>query len=125
MQSGAYATGAVNFKVWERELAEGKIDTSKVSVIWETPTYPDYHWTVRGDLDERFGEGFSQRVTETLLSIDDPALLQAFPREKFYPGLQCGLCPHRGHRQRHRPVGLTATGKFRRVPLPAGPVGAW
>ncbi len=30
----------MNFKVWERELAEGKIDTSKVSVIWETPSYP-------------------------------------------------------------------------------------
>jgi len=40
VQSGAYATGAVNFKVWERELAEGKIDTSKVSVIWETPATP-------------------------------------------------------------------------------------
>ena len=85
VQSGAYATGAVNYKVWERELAEGKIDTDKVQVIWETPGYTDYHWTVRGDLDERFGDGFTQRVTDTLLAIDDPVLLGAFPRERFIP----------------------------------------
>lgn len=71
VQSGAYATGAVNYKVWERELEEGKIDTDKVQVIWETPGYPDYHWTVRGDLNDSFGDGFTQRVTDALLAIDD------------------------------------------------------
>jgi phosphonate transport system substrate-binding protein len=85
VQSGAYATGAVNYKVWERELAEGKIDTDKVQVIWETPGYTDYHWTVRGDLNDKFGDGFTQRVTDTLLAIDDPVLLGAFPRERFIP----------------------------------------
>ena len=93
VQSGAYATGAVNFKVWERELAEGKIDTSKVQVIWETPAYPDYHWTVRGDLNDTFGDGFSQRVTDALLAIDDPALLGAFPREKFIPASNSDYAP--------------------------------
>jgi phosphonate transport system substrate-binding protein len=93
VQSGAYATGAVNYKVWERELAEGKIDTGKVQVIWETPVYPDYHWTVRGDLDEKFGDGFSQKVTEVLLAIDDPVLLNAFPREKFIPASNDDYAP--------------------------------
>ncbi|MED5389647.1 MAG: putative selenate ABC transporter substrate-binding protein [Pseudomonadota bacterium] len=93
VQSGAYATGAVNFKVWERELAEGKIDTDKVQVIWETPGYPDYHWTVRGDLNDTFGDGFTQRVTDTLLAIDDPALLGAFPREKFIPASNADYAP--------------------------------
>ena len=93
VQSGAYATGAVNFKVWERELEEGKIDTSKVQVIWETPAYPDYHWTIRGDLDEKFGAGFSQRVTDALLAIQDPVLLSAFPREKFIPASNADYAP--------------------------------
>ena len=93
VQSGAYATGAVNYKVWERELEEGKIDTSKVQVIWETPGYPDYHWTVRGDLNDKFGDGFSQRVTEALLAIDDPVLLNAFPREKFIPASNDDFAP--------------------------------
>ncbi|MBF5052955.1 phosphonate ABC transporter periplasmic phosphonate-binding protein [Alcanivorax venustensis ISO4] len=85
VESGAYATGALNYQVWDQALADGDIDTDKVQVIWETPAYPDYHWTVRGDLDQRFGEGFSQRVTEVLLAIDDPELLEAFPRSAFVP----------------------------------------
>ncbi len=40
VQSGSYQVGATNYKVWEKELADGKIDASKVSVIWQTPTYP-------------------------------------------------------------------------------------
>ncbi len=93
VQSGAYATGAVNYKVWERELEEGKIDTDKVQVIWETPGYPDYHWTVRGDLNDSFGDGFTQRVTDALLAIDDPVLLNAFPREKFIPASNDDFAP--------------------------------
>ena len=85
VESGAYATGALNYQVWDQALADGDIDTDKVRVIWEPPAYPDYHWTVRGDLDQRFGDGFSQRVTEVLLAIDDPELLEAFPRSAFVP----------------------------------------
>ncbi|MEO1902779.1 MAG: putative selenate ABC transporter substrate-binding protein [Alcanivorax sp.] len=85
VESGAYATGALNYQVWEQALKDGDIDTDKVRVIWETPAYPDYHWTVRGDLDKRFGEGFTDRVTEALLAIRDPALLAAFPRSRFVP----------------------------------------
>ena len=85
VESGAYATGALNYQVWDQALADGDIDTDKVRVIWETPAYADYHWTVRGDLDERFGDGFSERVTEVLLAIDDPELLEAFPRSAFVP----------------------------------------
>ncbi|MGM0564009.1 MAG: putative selenate ABC transporter substrate-binding protein [Pseudomonadota bacterium] len=83
--SGAYQAGAVNFKVWERELAAGEIDTGQVQVIWETPTYPDYQWTVRGDLDEQFGEGTREALTRALLEMDDPDLLERFPRSAFVP----------------------------------------
>jgi phosphonate transport system substrate-binding protein len=85
VQSGAYQVGALNFQVWERELKEGKIDTDKVRVIWRTPTYPDYQWTIRGDADKRFGKGFSDKVKNALLSMDDPAFLKAFPRSGFIP----------------------------------------
>jgi len=83
VQSGAYEIGAVNFKVWERELASGNIDPNQVSVIWATPTYPDYQWTIRGDVDQRWGAGFQQRVQQALLSLQDPELLNAFPRSRF------------------------------------------
>ncbi|MDX1802450.1 MAG: putative selenate ABC transporter substrate-binding protein [Alcanivorax sp.] len=93
VQSGAYATGAVNYAVWDRELAEGKIDTSKVRVIWETPTYPDYQWTLRGDVDKRFGKGFSAKVTQALLDLKDPRILNAFPRSKFVPASNSDYTP--------------------------------
>lgn len=85
VQSGAYATGALNYEVWDRAMKEGKIDTSKVRVIWETPPFPDYQWTVRGDLDKQFGKGFTDKVQQALLDIKDPKLLNAFPRSKFIP----------------------------------------
>lgn len=85
VQSGAYQVGAVNFKVWEQELKDGKIDTSKVSVIWKTPPYPDYQWSIRGDVDERWGEGFKDKVKTALLDMRDPDLLASFPRSGFIP----------------------------------------
>ena len=85
VQSGAYQVGAVNFKVWEKELKAGKIDTNKVSVIWKTPTYPDYQWSIRGDVAKRWKAGFKDRVTKALLSMKDPDLLKSFPRSSFIP----------------------------------------
>ena len=83
VQSGAYQLGALNYKVWENELRAGKIDLEKVSIIWETPNYPDYQWTIRGDVDARFGEGFKAKVQATLLAIEDLNILDAFPRKSF------------------------------------------
>ena len=83
VESGAYEIGAVNFKVWDKMVAEKKVDTSKVSAIWKTPAYPDYQWTLRGDTDEKWGEGFSEKVKSALLSMDDPELLASFPRKSF------------------------------------------
>lgn len=83
VQAGSYEVGATNYKVWEKELAEGKIDESKVKVIWETPTYPDYQWSIRGDVDGQFGEGFKAKVKQALLNMNQPKLLEAFPRQSF------------------------------------------
>lgn len=83
VQTGAYQVGATNYKVWEKEMEAGKIDSSKVSVIWKTPVYPDYQWTIRGDVDQIWGEGFKARVQQVLLGMNDPALLEAFPRSRF------------------------------------------
>ena len=85
VQSGAFEVGAVNFKVWEKESQLGKVDPSKVTVIWQTPTYPDYQWSIRGDVDKRFGAGFSDKVKQALLDMKDPKLLDAFPRSSFIP----------------------------------------
>lgn len=85
VEAGTYQVGALNFQVWQKELGDGNIDTDAVEVIWKTPAYPDYQWTIRGDVDERFGDGFKDRVKQALLNLDDPALLESFPRSGFIP----------------------------------------
>ena len=83
VQAGSYEVGAMNFKVWLKEVEAGKVDSTKVQVIWRTPGYPDYNWTIRGSVDETYGEGFIKKVQQALLDITDPAILNAFPRAKF------------------------------------------
>jgi len=83
VQSGAYQVGAVNFQVWEKMLADKKIDLNKVGVIWKTPEYPDYQWTVRAEIEKRFGKGFKQKVIDALLEMKSPDLLKQFPRSGF------------------------------------------
>ena len=85
VESGAYEVGAVNYKVWDKMVEENKVDTSKVSVIWKTPAYTDYQWTLRGDVDSVWGEGFGAKVKDALLTMKDPELLDAFPRKSFIP----------------------------------------
>ncbi len=85
VQSGSYQVGALNYKVWETELAAGKVDPKLVQVIWKTPTYPDYNWTIRGDADKTFGAGFTEKVKKALLGLKDKELLDSFPRKSFIP----------------------------------------
>lgn len=83
VNSGAYEIGVLNYKVWEKELAAGKVDPAKVKVIWETPEYMDYQWSIRGDVNKHWGEGFSAKVKSALLAMNDPDLLSRFPRKAF------------------------------------------
>lgn len=83
VQSGSYQVGAVNFAVWNKELADGLIDTNQVQIIWKTPTYPDYNWSIRGDVDAVYGKNFTQKIQKALLNLTDKGLLKSFPRSQF------------------------------------------
>ncbi|MBL22710.1 MAG: putative selenate ABC transporter substrate-binding protein [Rhodospirillaceae bacterium] len=83
VNSGAYEVGAVNFKVYKKELKAGKLDPKKVTIIWKTPGYPDYNWSIRGDVEKNFGKGFKDKVQKALLDMKDPDLLKSFPRKSF------------------------------------------
>lgn len=93
VESGAYEVGAVNYAVWDAAVEAGELDTDVMQIIWETPAYPDYQWTIRGDADARFGDGFTQRVQQALLDMTDPELLTAFPRSGFIPATNADYAP--------------------------------
>lgn len=81
--SGAYQLGAMNYSVYDKAVEEGDPEVEQAKVIWKTPPYPDYNWTIRGDVDARWGEGFADEVQQALLDLDDEELLNSFPRSAF------------------------------------------
>jgi phosphonate transport system substrate-binding protein len=48
--SGRVAGGALNISVWQKFVDEKKVDPAAVRVIFTTPAYYDYNWTVHADL---------------------------------------------------------------------------
>ncbi len=87
---GSFEVGAVNQQVFAATEAAGEVDLSDVVVLWETPGYTDYHWLTRPDLDEVYGEGTTQQVTDLLLGLDpadpeDAEVLELFGAESFIP----------------------------------------
>ena len=93
VQSGAFEVGVVDYSVWDLDQKAGKVDPAQVSVIWESPPFPDYQWTIRGDVEATFGPDFTEEVRAALLSIDDPAILGIFGRTKFIPTKNTDYAP--------------------------------
>lgn len=48
--SGKVDAGALNISVWDKFVADKKVDTTKVRVFYTTPGYFDYNWTVHSDM---------------------------------------------------------------------------
>ncbi|MBL0422119.1 putative selenate ABC transporter substrate-binding protein [Ramlibacter sp. AW1] len=48
--SGRVDAGALNISVWEKLVADGKVDAKRVRVFFTTPAYYDYNWSVHADM---------------------------------------------------------------------------
>jgi phosphonate transport system substrate-binding protein len=88
--SGSFEVGAVNSQVWETTLEAGEVDLSDVVVLFETPTYFDYHWLARPDIDEVYGAGTLDSIKDLLFGLDpsvakDAEILELFGAESFIP----------------------------------------
>lgn len=66
VESGRVDAGVLNASVWEKLVEDKKVDLAKVKVIWTTPTYYDYNWTVRGDLNP----ALVKKLTGAFLKLD-------------------------------------------------------
>jgi len=66
VQSGRVDAGAVNSSVWEKLVETKKVDHAQIFVFWTTPSYVDYNWTVRGDLDTELVE----KIKRAFLTLD-------------------------------------------------------
>ena len=88
VEAGSYETGVLNEQVWLSRVESGDVDLDQVQVIWRTPAFYDYHWVIRPDVVERYGEDFIEQVTQafTQLDVNNPdhkQILDLFSAEAF------------------------------------------
>ena len=90
VQAGSYEAGVMNEQVWQSRVEDGSVDPAKVTVIWRSPAYHDYHWVLNPSVGDRFGVGFPAKVQAALLKLDPnnpehQAILDLFKARKFIP----------------------------------------
>ncbi len=88
VQSGSFEVGVLNEQVWLSSIQKGKVDFSKTKAIWRSPAYADYHWLAQPNLDNRFGNGFTEKLTKTIIGLTKESprqrkILDLFGAEKF------------------------------------------
>ena len=64
--AGKVQAGALNISVWEKFVADKKVDESKVRVFFTTPTYYDYNWSVHADMPA----ALRQKLADAFLALD-------------------------------------------------------
>jgi phosphonate transport system substrate-binding protein len=63
--AGKVDAGALNISVWDKFVLEKKVDPTKVKVIFTTPPYFDYNWTVHADMPQAQRE----KISKAFLSL--------------------------------------------------------
>lgn len=62
--AGKVDAGALNISVWEKFVADKKVDTAKVRVFYTTPAYYDYNWTVHADMPQALKDKLARAFLE-------------------------------------------------------------
>jgi phosphonate transport system substrate-binding protein len=87
VESGSFDAGALNAAVWDQAIADGEIDTAAVREAFRTDQYYDYHWVLRPDIDDTYGDGFGDRVVDALLTMHEDsgndAVFELFADDRF------------------------------------------
>ena len=63
---GKVDAGALNISVWEKLVAEKKVDPAVVRVFYTTPGYFDYNWSVRSDMNP----ALQKKIADAFLALD-------------------------------------------------------
>lgn len=84
--AGKVDAGALNISVWDKFVADKKVDTAKVRVFYTTPAYFDYNWTVHADMPA----ALRTKLTQAFLDLNSntsegKALLDLQRASRFIP----------------------------------------
>jgi phosphonate transport system substrate-binding protein len=86
--AGSFEAGVVNAQVWQKRLADGKIDTSKVAEFSTTPPYHDYHWVLHPEAEKRLGNELKAKLVAAFTALnpektEDAKILELFGAKRF------------------------------------------
>lgn len=84
--SGKVDAGALNISVWQKFVDEKRVDPSAVKVIYTTPPYFDYNWTVHADMPAPLREKIAQAFLDLNAATPQGAEILKLQRAaKFVP----------------------------------------
>jgi len=83
---GKVDAGALNISVWDKLVADHKVDPAVVRVFYTTPGFFDYNWSVRTDMNA----DLKKKLSDAFLALDpknpeDKAILDLQRTVKFVP----------------------------------------
>ena len=65
VRDGVVDIGAVNSKIVDKMLTDGRLNQDEISIIWETPPYPDYVWAFQS----YYSDSAQQQIRNAFLSL--------------------------------------------------------
>ena len=84
--SGKVDAGALNISVWNKFVEDKKVDPTQVKVIYTTPPYFDYNWTVHADMPAALRDKIAQAFLDLNPSTPQGAEILKLQRAaKFVP----------------------------------------
>ena len=102
--SGKVDAAALDITVWNKFVAEKKVDTSQVNVFHTTPTFFNYNWSVHADLPVELRE----RILRALLDLnrDNPQQREILELHRATRYVPTRVENYRGIEQAARSAGL-------------------
>jgi phosphonate transport system substrate-binding protein len=84
--AGKVDAGALNISVWDKFVADKKVDTTKVNVFYTTPAYFDYNWTVHADMPAALREKLAKAFLDlNAASPEGKVILDLQRATRFIP----------------------------------------
>ncbi len=77
------AAGGLSLPVFERLVADGRIDPEAVRILAISPPIPEYMWTFREGIDPLLRE----QVRMAFMDLDEPRTLSIFRAQSFIPAV--------------------------------------
>jgi len=89
VQKGKVDVGVANTQIVQSMLSDGRLDTTKVDILWETPPYTDYVWAVQ----RRLNEGLKIKLRNAFLALSKETpehylILDSIAADSFLPASQ-------------------------------------